>query len=70
MGVHWGVPGPGVLMAVGSGGIVAAYEILVPEIAGWFPWFDQAEGEPMVFPFGPAYTQHVYIVPTSHVTER
>ena len=29
-----------------------------------------AEGDPMMFPFGPAYTQHVYIVPTSRTGAR
>ena len=62
MGIHWGVPGPAVVIAVADGGVVAAYEIIVPEQAGWFAWFDQPEGEPMVHPeLGRVYTQHIYV---------
>jgi hypothetical protein len=62
MGVHWGAPGPAVLVAVADDGTVAAYELIVPEQAGWFPWFDQPEGDPMVLPeLGRVYTQHIYV---------
>ena len=70
MGVHWGVPGPSVLLAVGADQVVAAYEILVPETAGWFPWFDQPEGEPMIHPqLGRVYTQHIYVSDPRTVNE-
>ena len=70
MGVHWGVPGPSVMLAVGADRVVAAYEIMVPEAAGWFPWFDQPEGEPMVHPqLGRVYTQHIYVTDRASVNE-
>ena len=70
MGVHYGVPGPSVLLAVGTDGVVAAYEIMVPEVAGWFPWFDQPEGEPMIHPqLGRVYTQHIYVTDRTTVNE-
>lgn len=70
MGVHWGVPGPSVILAVADHDVVAAYEIIVPEVAGWFPWFDQAEGEPMIHPeLGPVYTQHIYVTDPQTVIE-
>ena len=70
MGVHWGVPGPSVMLAVGADGVVAAYEIMVAEAAGWFPWFDQPEGKPMIHPqLGRVYTQHIYVTDRSTVNE-
>ena len=71
MGVHWGVPGPSVMLAVGADGVVAAYEIMVPEAAGWFPWFDQPKGEPMIHPqLGRVYTQHIYVSSTVNEGQR
>jgi hypothetical protein len=70
MGIHWGVPGPAVVLAVTDSGAVAAYEIIVPEHVGWFPWFDQPEGEPMVHDvLGRVYTQHIYVMPPESVQQ-
>lgn len=81
MGVHWGVPGmgyhfgpptpgPALLVMVGQDEEIFGFEIIQPAEQGWHPWFDQPESEPMMFPFGPGYTQHVYIVPVSRISER
>ncbi len=70
MGVHHGVAGPHLTLAVGHDGIVAAYELIVPESAGWQPWFDQAEGQPTTIePLGAVYTQHIYVTERSSVVE-
>lgn len=62
MGIHWGVPGPHVTIGVGDDDVVAVVEVIYPPQVGWFPWFDQPEGEPMELEgFGPAYTQHIWI---------
>jgi hypothetical protein len=62
MGIHWGVSGPHIVLAVGEDDLVVAYEIILPEEDGWHPWFDQPEGEPMDHPaLGRVYTQHIYL---------
>lgn len=62
MGVHQGVMGPHVTLAVSKGGAVNAFELIVPEAAGWQPWFDQPEGQAMELEgLGKVYTQHIYV---------
>ncbi len=62
MGIHWGVAGPHLTLAVGYGDQVVAFEVIYPEGIGWQPWFDQLEGEPMdMGPMGMVYTQHIWI---------
>jgi hypothetical protein len=63
MGYHHGVMGPGLVLALSPEGDVNAFELLFPADQGWFPWFDQPEGEPMTLPgLGEVYSQHVYVV--------
>ncbi len=63
MGIHVGVPGPHLTVMVDNAGMVAGFELVVPAVAGWAPWFDQPEGQPMELPgLGPVYTQHLYLV--------
>lgn len=63
MGIHHGVPGPAVIMAVSEEGAINAFEIISPADQGWFEWFDQPEGEPMTIEgLGEVYTQHLYVV--------
>jgi hypothetical protein len=63
MGYHYGVMGPGLVLAVSPEGEVNAFELLFPVENGHFPWFDQPEGEPMDLPgLGLVYSQHVYVV--------
>lgn len=62
MGIHMGVKGPGLVLAVSSEGTVNAVELMVPSTDGWFAWFDQPENAPMEMPgMGSMYTQHVYL---------
>ena len=62
-GYHYGVEGPGLILAVSSEGDINAFELIFPAEDGWFPWFDQPEGEPMEMPgLGEVYTQHLYVV--------
>lgn len=70
MGTHYGVAGPHLTVVVADDDVISAFELIVPEEAGWQPWFDQAEGEPTTIEgFGSAYTQHVYITERSSVVE-
>lgn len=63
MGYHYGMTGPGLVLAVSPEGDINAFELIFPVEQGWFPWFDQPEGEPMELPgLGMVYTQHVYLV--------
>lgn len=63
MGYHYGVMGPSLVLAVSPAGEVNAFELIFPAEDGWFPWFDQSEGEPMELPeMGQVYTQHLYVV--------
>jgi hypothetical protein len=63
MGYHYGVMGPGLVLAVSEEGGVNAFELLFPAEQGWYPWFDQPEGQPMELPgLGEVYSQHVYVV--------
>jgi len=63
MGYHYGMMGPGLVLAVSPEGDVNAFELIFPVEGGHFPWFDQPEGEPMELPgLGQVYTQHVYVV--------
>lgn len=63
MGYHYGVMGPGLILAVSPEGDINAFELMFPVQQGWFPWFDQPEGEPMELPgVGEVYTQHLYVV--------
>lgn len=62
MGVHQGVQGPGLVTAVSNEATLNAVEIMVPEAAGWQPWFDEPEGQPIeIEGMGKVYTQHIYI---------
>lgn len=62
MGIHRGVEGPHVTLAVSKEGTLNAFEAAFPASAGWFPWFDQPEGQPMELPgIGKVYTQHIYV---------
>jgi hypothetical protein len=68
MGIHFGVPGPAVVIAASEDGEVNAFEIISPAAAGWYPWFDQPEGEPMeIEGVGDVYTQHLYVVDRASV---
>ncbi len=68
MGIHWGAPGPHVTLGVGYADTVVVVEVIYPEAIGWYPWFDQPEGEPMELPgLGMAYTQHIWITEPSSV---
>lgn len=68
MGIHWGVQGPHLTVGVGHDDIVTLVELIVPEEAGWQPWFDQAEGEPTELEgLGTAYTQHIWVTERSTV---
>ncbi len=70
MGTHHGVPGPHLTVAVAHDDVISAYELIVPEEAGWHPWFDQAEGEPITIePMGSVYTQHIYVAEQTSVVE-
>lgn len=70
MGMHYGVPGPHLTVVVAEGDVISAYELIVPEEAGWQPWFDQPEGQPTTIEgLGSAYTQHVYVTERSSVIE-
>ena len=70
MGTHYGVAGPHLTVVVADEDLISAFELIVPEEAGWQPWFDQAEGEPTTIEgFGSAYTQHVYVTARSSVVE-
>ena len=63
MGYHYGMMGPGLVLAVSPEGLINAFELIFPAENGWYPWFDQPEGEPMAMgPMGLVYTQHVYVV--------
>lgn len=63
MGYHHGVMGPGLVLALTADGALNAFELIFPVDQGWFPWFDQPEGQPMELPgMGMVYTQHVYVV--------
>lgn len=63
MGYHYGMMGPGLVLAVSPEGYINAFELIFPAENGHYPWFDQAEGEPMnMGPMGMVYTQHVYVV--------
>lgn len=63
MGYHYGMMGPGLVLAVSPEGDVNAFELIFPVEGGHYPWFDQPEGEPMELPgLGQVYTQHVYVV--------
>lgn len=62
MGIHWGVPGPHVTIGIAHDDVVAVVEVIFPAEDGWYPWFDQPEGEPMELEgFGLAYTQHIWL---------
>lgn len=66
MGRHHGIAGPGLVLAVSPQGEVNAFELIFPSEQGWYPWFDQPEGEPMELPgLGQVYTQHLYVVDPS-----
>lgn len=68
MGVHHGVPGPHVTVMTDSNGMVTGFELVVPAMAGWLPWFDQPEGQPMELPgLGKVYSQHIYLVNPSSI---
>lgn len=70
MGIHHGVPGPHLTLAVAHDDLIAAYELIVPEEAGWQPWFDQPEGQPTTIePMGSVYTQHIYVAERTSVVE-
>ncbi len=61
MGVHYGVSGPHLTVLVDSAGNVPGFALVSPAGAGWFPWFDQPEGQPVELPgLGPVYRQHIY----------
>jgi hypothetical protein len=63
MGYHHGMMGPGLVLVVSPDGDINAFELIFPLEGGWFPWFDQPEGDPMELPgLGLVYTQHVYLV--------
>ena len=63
MGYHYGVMGPALVLAVSPEGDINAFELIFPVEQGWYPWFDQPEGEPMELPgLGEVYTQHLYLV--------
>lgn len=63
MGVHWGVPGPHLTVMTDTAGKVTGFELLMPAAAGWFPWYDQPEGQPFELPgLGQVYSQHIYLV--------
>jgi hypothetical protein len=63
MGYHYGVMGPGLVLAVSPEGEINGFELISPVEEGWYPWFDQPEGEPMELPgLGLVYTQHLYVV--------
>jgi len=63
MGYHYGMMGPGLVLAVSADGDINAFELIFPAADGHFPWFDQPEGAPMdMGPMGLVYTQHVYVV--------
>lgn len=63
MGYHYGMMGPGLVLAVSPDGEINAFELIFPEENGHHAWFDQPEGEPMSMgPMGMVYTQHVYVV--------
>ncbi|MFZ5816995.1 MAG: hypothetical protein ACOY93_17165 [Bacillota bacterium] len=62
MGIHLGVPGPSLVLATSNEGTVNAVEVLVPAAAGWFPWYDQPEGQPFELEgLGQVYSQHLYL---------
>lgn len=63
MGYHYGVKGPGLVLVVSPEGDVNGFELIFPVEQGWYPWFDQPEGQPMELPgLGQVYTQHLYVV--------
>lgn len=63
MGIHHGVTGPHVTMMTDTAGMVTGFELIVPAVAGWQPWFDQPKEQPMELPgLGQVYTQHLYLV--------
>lgn len=68
MGYHWGhTEGPNIVLALGEENEVNAFELIVPEEQGWFPWFDQPENEPSEIGGELVYTQHIYIVPPESI---
>lgn len=70
MGIHLGVAGPHVTLAVSKEGTINAAEAMFPAQAGWFPWFDQPEGQPIEIPgMGKVYTQHIYLTNPAGLTE-
>jgi hypothetical protein len=63
MGYHYGAPGPAVVLVVGREGEINGFELISPAAQGWYPWFDQPDGEPMTIEgLGEVYTQHLYLV--------
>ncbi len=63
MGIHYGAPGPSVIVVAAENGDINAFELISPAEQGWYAWFDQPEGEPTTIEgFGEAYTQHLYVV--------
>jgi hypothetical protein len=68
MGIHMGVAGPHLTVLTDNAGMVAGFELVVPAVAGWAPWFDQPEGQPMELPGqGQVYTQHLYLTPPATI---
>lgn len=68
MGIHHGVPGPHVTVLTDTAGMVVGFELVVPAVAGWQPWFDQPKNQPMELPgLGQVYTQHIYLVDPSTI---
>lgn len=68
MGIHHGVAGPHVTVLTDTDGLVVGFELIVPAVAGWQPWFDQPKNQPMELPgLGQVYTQHLYLVDPSTI---
>jgi hypothetical protein len=71
MGIHLGAHGPHVTLVTSKEGTVNAVEAVFPAGAGWFPWFDQPEGQPVELPgMGNVYTQHIYETNPAGLTEQ
>lgn len=62
MGHHFVSEGPHLTVFVAGEGTFLGAELIVPVEEGWFPWYDQVEGDFEEYPeLGEAYTQTVWI---------
>lgn len=68
MGIHQGAPGAHVTVLTDNAGMLVGFELVVPAVAGWQPWYDQPQNQPSELPgLGQVYTQHLYLVDPSTI---